>query len=174
MAFVRTGRGEAQLINTIQDLAAGLDKSTQIDAILLDFSKAFDKVAHQRLLRKLHHYGVRASTLRWIQSFLGDRTKRVVVDGESSATAPVTSGVPPRNCPRTTPIPCVYQRPTEQGQGHREALRWWLPPVQNSEFIRWCGLPPAGPRQPPGMGACMADALQPRQMWGDSYNKEEE
>ena len=85
---------EAQLINTIQDLAAGMDKSTQIDAILLDFSKAFDKVSHQRLLRKLHHYGVRASTLRWIQSFLGDRTQRVVVDGESSTTAPVTSGVP--------------------------------------------------------------------------------
>ena len=85
---------EAQLINTIQYLAAGLDKSTQIDVILLDFSKAFDKVAHQRLLRMLHHYGVRASTLRWIQGFLGDRTQRVVVDGESSATAPVISGVP--------------------------------------------------------------------------------
>ena len=71
-----------------------MDKSTQIDAILLDFSKAFEKVPHQRLLRKLHHYGVRASTLRWIQSFLGDRTQRVVVDGESSTTATETSGVP--------------------------------------------------------------------------------
>ena len=92
--FRKSRSCEFQIINTIQDLAAGLDKSTQIDAILLDFSKAFDKVAHQRLFRKLHHYGVRASTLRWIQSFLGDRTQRVVVDGESSATAPVTSGVP--------------------------------------------------------------------------------
>jgi hypothetical protein len=35
---------ESQLILTIQDLAAGLNSKSQIDAILLDFSKAFDKV----------------------------------------------------------------------------------------------------------------------------------
>ena len=93
-SFRRNRSCEAQLINTIQDLAAGMDKSTQIDAILHDFLKAFGKVPHQRLRRKLHHYGVRASTLRWIQSFLGDRTQRVVVDGESSTTAAVTSWVP--------------------------------------------------------------------------------
>jgi hypothetical protein len=39
----------SQLITTIQDLASGIDSSTQIDAILLDFSKAFDKVSHERL-----------------------------------------------------------------------------------------------------------------------------
>jgi hypothetical protein len=32
---------ESQLITIIQDLASGIDGSTQIDAILLDFSKAF-------------------------------------------------------------------------------------------------------------------------------------
>jgi hypothetical protein len=40
---------ESQLITTIQDLASGIDSSTQIDAIFLDFSKAFDKVSHERL-----------------------------------------------------------------------------------------------------------------------------
>ena len=35
---------ESQLILTIQDLASGLEDGEQIDAILLDFSKAFDKV----------------------------------------------------------------------------------------------------------------------------------
>jgi hypothetical protein len=38
---------ESQLILTIQDLAAGLNSKSQIDAILLDFSKAFDKVPHE-------------------------------------------------------------------------------------------------------------------------------
>jgi len=56
----RKGRWcESQLILTIQDLARGLDDRSQMDAILLDFSKAFYKVPHQRLLCKLNHYGVR-------------------------------------------------------------------------------------------------------------------
>ena len=85
---------ESQLLITVQDLASGLDNSQQIDAILPDFSKAFDKVPHQRLLIKLEHYGVRGTTLQWIKSFLSNRTQKVVVEGKSSSSAPVTSGVP--------------------------------------------------------------------------------
>ena len=85
---------ESQLLTTVQDLASGIDNSQQIDAILLDFSKAFDKVPHQRLLIKLEHYGVRGTTLQWIRSFLSDRTQKVVVEGKSSCSTPVTSGVP--------------------------------------------------------------------------------
>jgi hypothetical protein len=84
---------ESQLITTIQDLASGIDSSTQIDAILLDFSKAFD-MSHERLAAKLHHYGVRGPTLNWIKSFLAGRTQGVIVEGVASDTAPVTSGVP--------------------------------------------------------------------------------
>ena len=85
---------ESQLINTVEDLTRGLNARQQIDAILLDFSKAFDKVPHERLAMKLHYYGVRGHTLHWIKSFLSDRQQRVVVDGVSSKPAPVTSGVP--------------------------------------------------------------------------------
>ena len=62
--------------------------------ILLDFSKAFDKVPHQRLLMKLDYYGVRGQTLKWIQNFLMHRTQQVVVEGEKSSTGDVISGVP--------------------------------------------------------------------------------
>ena len=41
---------ETQLLVTVHDLAARLDRHQQIDAILLDFSKAFNKVPHQALL----------------------------------------------------------------------------------------------------------------------------
>ena len=60
----------SQLILTVQDLAQGLDDGEQIDAVLLDFSKAFDQVSHQRLLEKLRHYGVRDSLNKWIANFL--------------------------------------------------------------------------------------------------------
>ncbi len=84
----------SQLITTIHDLAKGLNDKDQVDAVLLDFSKAFDKVPHHRLSLKLDHYGIRGNTLRWIESFLANRTQRVVVEGEQSSPAPVTSGVP--------------------------------------------------------------------------------
>ena len=85
---------ETQLINTIQDLADGLNNHKQIDAILLEFSKAFNKVAHDRLARKLHHYGIWGRTLEWIKSFLHGRTQQVVLDEKTSSASPVSSGVP--------------------------------------------------------------------------------
>jgi hypothetical protein len=53
---------DTQLVLTIHDLAKALDSGDQVDGILLDFSKAFDKVHHNRLLMKLDHYGVRNNT----------------------------------------------------------------------------------------------------------------
>lgn len=64
------------------------------DVVLLDFSKAFDKVNHSKLLWKLHQYGIRGKVLSWIRAFLGNRSQRVVIDGEESDSIPVNSGVP--------------------------------------------------------------------------------
>ena len=44
---------ETQLIELVEDLARRLTLGKQTDLILLDFSKAFDKVSHQKLLYKL-------------------------------------------------------------------------------------------------------------------------
>jgi hypothetical protein len=85
---------ESQLITTIQDLADSLNAGGQVDAILLDFSKAFDKVPHQRLLTKVQNCGVTGSLLCWISDFLSDRTQSVVLEGQHSSPTPVTSGVP--------------------------------------------------------------------------------
>ena len=85
---------ESQLISLTQELHSHLNNSEQIDMIVLDFSKAFDKVAHHRLLAKLQNYGIRGNLLRWISSFLLDRKQRVVVDGEHSDWVKMESGVP--------------------------------------------------------------------------------
>ena len=66
----------------------------QTDLILLDFSKAFDKVAHEKLLLKLNHYGIRGHTLKWIKGFLDNRKQAEVINGINSEKIPVSSGVP--------------------------------------------------------------------------------
>ena len=60
----------------------------------MDFAKAFDAVAHERLLAKVESYGITNGLQNWIRSFLEGQTQRVVVDGETSDAAAVKSGVP--------------------------------------------------------------------------------
>ena len=85
---------ETQLIMLVEDLARNAGLGKQTDLILLDFSKAFEKVNHSKLIWKLHNYGIRSNVLNWIVAFLGDRAQKVVVGGEESDTVPVTLGVP--------------------------------------------------------------------------------
>ena len=61
---------ESQLLLTTEDLVQNCEDKIQTDLIVLDFSKAFDVVPHQCSLHKLDHYGIRGSTLLWIQNFL--------------------------------------------------------------------------------------------------------
>ena len=63
----------SQLIITINDFASTLRDKKQTDAILLDFSKAFDKVDHEGLLLKLNHLGITGPLLKWARSFLVGR-----------------------------------------------------------------------------------------------------
>ena len=52
---------ETQLVVTVHDLLNYFDQNKQADTVILDFSKAFDTVPHQKLLHKLEAYGIRGS-----------------------------------------------------------------------------------------------------------------
>ena len=84
----------SQLLITMHDLMKSYDSKHQVDIAILDFSKAFDTVPHERLLGKLHFYGIRGPVQYWIRQFLTDRYQRVVVNGVSSSSIKVASGVP--------------------------------------------------------------------------------
>ena len=92
--FCKNMSYEQQLLGFTSDLHKNLDEGRQTDAIIMDFSKAFNKVGHQRLLHKLQFYGVRGKNLGWIQSFLHGRSQRVLLDGNNSSSIAVESGVP--------------------------------------------------------------------------------
>ena len=71
---------ETQLITLVDELVKSLNKDKQHDLAIHDFSKAFDRVPHERLLRKLDHHEILGKTLNWIRVFLTDRTKKVAVE----------------------------------------------------------------------------------------------
>ena len=61
---------ETQLILTIHNIASSIQQNQSIHVIVLDFTKAFDEVPHQRLLKKMEYYGIRGPLLNWFTSFL--------------------------------------------------------------------------------------------------------
>ena len=73
----------------IDELSKTMQMGKQTDLILLDFSKAFDKVSHEKLIQKLHHYGIIGDTLKWIKAFLDNRKQAVVFNRENSNCIPV-------------------------------------------------------------------------------------
>ena len=90
---------ETQMVQFVHDIISNMDGAVncghkQTDLIIMDFTKAFDKVPHRRLLHKLDCYEIRGSTHKWINSWLSGRTQKVVLDGQASDPVPVLSGVP--------------------------------------------------------------------------------
>ena len=83
-----------QLLHHVEDVMSDMCRDENADVIYLDFSKAFDKVDHAILLKKLHLYGIRGHILQWLTNFLTGRHQRVIIDGKMSGAIPVVSGVP--------------------------------------------------------------------------------
>ena len=82
------------LLTFLEKVTEGLDREENVDVIFLDFAKAFDKVPHERLLRKVRGMGIDGELLRWIEVWLKDRFQRVGVKGSWSEWRRVWSGVP--------------------------------------------------------------------------------
>ena len=63
-------------------------------SVQLDFSQAFDKVCHRKLLLKCDHYGIKGNIQKWISNFLKNLKQRVEVWWTFSESVKVLLGVP--------------------------------------------------------------------------------
>ena len=91
----RAFRSTADLLTVLSErIYNSLDVGGETRAIALDISKAFDKVWHAGLLHKLKAYGVGGCILSIVESFLQDRSMKVVLDGQSSTPYEINAGVP--------------------------------------------------------------------------------
>ena len=91
----------------LDSLHKGLEDRQDLLIILLDISKAFDKVWHPGLLFKLQQLGITGNLLTWFASYLQNRRQRVVVNGKTSSISYLQAG-PPRINIRPPPLSCIY------------------------------------------------------------------
>ena len=84
----------SQLLEHYQALSEALEDWEVAEVLYIDFAKAFDKVDHGVLMRKLRKLGIGGLAFRWIHSFLSNRKQLVVIERISSNESDVRSGVP--------------------------------------------------------------------------------
>jgi len=63
-------------------------------AVFLDLSKAFDTLSHDKLLKKLHHCGIRGLSNDWFRNYLQNRKQYVSLEGTNSNLSAIQLGVP--------------------------------------------------------------------------------
>ena len=94
-AYKRHHSTETALVKVFDDILCRLDAGKAVAMTLLDLSAAFDTVDHEVLLRRFREsFGVRQTTLSWLQSYLSDRHFRVNINNEYSSTKELDCSVP--------------------------------------------------------------------------------
>ena len=92
--FVKGRSCTTNLLEFLERVTKEVDNGGCMDVVFLDFAKAFDKVPKNKLLKKMVAHGIGGELLRWVNSWLLERTQRVVLNGNVSNWLEVLSGVP--------------------------------------------------------------------------------
>jgi hypothetical protein len=82
------------IMEIVDNIISEIDNGKLVAGIYLDLSKAFDTVDHKILTKKLEHYGIRGTSLKWFQSYLSNRKQYTLVNDQKSNMLSVTFGVP--------------------------------------------------------------------------------
>ena len=82
------------IMNHLEYVYKNLDVGNVVVSLFMDFSKAFDCLDHELLLKKLYQNGIRGLVNIWFRSYLDSRSQYVNVNGITSSRLPITHGVP--------------------------------------------------------------------------------
>ena len=77
-----------------EEIYSSLDSKHSLLSIFIDFTKAFDTVRHDILLRKLHFYGIRGIIQDWFRDYLSQRSQSTKFYNSVSTSLPIQYGVP--------------------------------------------------------------------------------
>lgn len=83
---------DTNLLVFSEALLNAIDAKCQVDVVYTDFAKAFDKICHNTLIQKLWRVGIHGDLLRWIKSYIENRSQAVVLGGYISQYEFISSG----------------------------------------------------------------------------------
>ena len=92
--FRKSHSTESACLELVHKLTEQLENNETPFCIFIDLSKAFDTLNHDILLNKLKYYGLDTISLTWFRSYLSERKQYVEIDGKSSDTRTINTGVP--------------------------------------------------------------------------------
>ena len=83
-----------QLLSITHENFSSFDDGLEVRGVLLDISKAFDKVWHESIIFKFQQNGISDDLLNILSNFLRNRKQRVTLNGQSFSWTNVDAGVP--------------------------------------------------------------------------------
>lgn len=75
------------LLELAQYVHEGISSSTRVDAVFIDFEKAFDRILHSTIVKKLAKMGMPLDATLFTVCMITNRAFIVIIDGEASATS---------------------------------------------------------------------------------------
>lgn len=112
LAYRRGFSTQTCILRMLDDVREAVDRRMVTVAVLFDLSKAFDRVDHCLLIRKLENLGFSVPVLRWIWFYLNDRFQTVKDPMSGEISALPSEGWDwgaSRVCPRSTTIYFIYR-----------------------------------------------------------------
>lgn len=92
--FMKRRSTSTNLMCYVPSLINEMEAGRQVDAVYVDFAKAFDTVPHILIIEKLKRIGYPDWLSEWVFSYLTGRSAHVVVNSARSRQLYITSGVP--------------------------------------------------------------------------------
>ena len=92
-AFRPTGSTTAALVYVLHHITRMLEDNAYVRCLFIDYSRAFDTINHDLLIRKLISLELPSFVVRWVANFLTGRTQAVSSDGKLSSWLPITQSI---------------------------------------------------------------------------------
>lgn len=78
----------------VEDWRRCLDQDEFVLAVFLDLKRAFETIDRNKLLSKLHQYGIRGTVFKWLNNYLNSRQQKTKINSEISKAKNINIGVP--------------------------------------------------------------------------------
>lgn len=92
--FIKNRSTVTNLVEFTSEVMEAMHLKLQSDGIYFDYRSAFDSVQQLILIKKMENFGFHGSAIRWISSYLSNRTQNVKIGNQISANKiSVVSGV---------------------------------------------------------------------------------